>query len=373
MKNISDKIFLCYAWENSAAVKRAVSELEYDLGARISSDTEFTATIFEASDDVLRRVENSEVFLLFLSDISKDVNYVKQCVVRAQNVNKRILPVEIDKCGSLPAEFNFRNQPYDYSNQKDRGELAGQMRAMLGFDVESGDGFGSLIHIKTDMDAYVMREGEKLETLQAGKDGSIRLKKGTHSLEFVAVENFEVQHTVKYKVNSNDGEQFLQVSLVDIYNKVQQQAEIKRVGMEKELERQRKSAAGKKNGSNIGKIIMGVLIVFLVLVILLVAVNECGGDSNEVYTVSEYEEMMRESGKVYEEEMKELEKDYEETMKKSREESTMVIEPEDDYDEMLKEAEAEYEEMLKEAEREYEELMKQSEREYEELMRGIEW
>ena len=84
MENISSKIFLCYAWEDTAAVKRAVKELEYDLDAKISSDTEFTKRVSEVNEEILRTVENTEVFLLFLSDVSKNVDYVKQCVMRAQ-------------------------------------------------------------------------------------------------------------------------------------------------------------------------------------------------------------------------------------------------------------------------------------------------
>jgi len=401
MENVSDKIFLCYAWEDMAAVKRAVSELEEDLDARISSDTEFTENKFEANEDVLRKVEDSKLFLVFLSNVSKNVDYVKQCVVHAQNVNKGIIPVEIGKCGALPEEFRFRITPYNYSSQEDRGKLEGQIRATLGFNVVNGDGYGSLIHIQTDMKAHVMRNGENLlKDLAPGKEGQIRLKKGTHQLQFVAADNFKVQHVEKYEVKTNDGEQFLSVSLIDIYNKVLQQAEIDRIKMEKDLDCQRKAASNKK-GRSVGKIFLWIFLVFLALAVVLFAVVECSEESYDDYAASDvllYEEasesVVKEPvspigydegeilgydeddavvyGEEFDDEFNEELEDYDAIRAEHEANIRMQEEYENEYEEMVKESEREYEEMVRESEREYQKMLEESEREYEEMMQDAE-
>lgn len=402
MENVSDKIFLCYAWEDMAAVKRAVSELEEDLDARISSDTEFTENKFEANEDVLRKVEDSKLFLVFLSNVSKNVDYVKQCVVHAQNVNKGIIPVEIGKCGALPEEFRFRITPYNYSSQEDRGKLEGQIRATLGFNVVNGDGYGSLIHIQTDMKAHVMRNGENLlKDLAPGKEGQIRLKKGTHQLQFVAADNFKVQHVEKYEVKTNDGEQFLSVSLIDIYNKVLQQAEIDRIKMEKDLDCQRQAASKKKRGISFGKIFLWIFLVFLALAVVLFAVVECSEESYDDYEAPDvllYEEasesVVKEPvspigydegeilgydeddavvyGEEFDDEFNEELEDYDAIRAEHEANIRMQEEYENEYEEMVKESEREYEEMVRESEREYQKMLEESEREYEEMMQDAE-
>ena len=400
MENVSDKIFLCYAWEDMAAVKRAVSELEEDLDARISSDTEFTENKFEANEDVLRKVEDSKLFLVFLSNVSKNVDYVKQCVVHAQNVNKGIIPVEIGKCGALPEEFRFRITPYNYSSQEDRGKLEGQIRATLGFNVVNGDDYGSLIHIQTDMKAHVMRNGENLlKDLAPGKEGQIRLKKGTHQLQFVAADNFKVQHVEKYEVKTNDGEQFLSVSLIDIYNKVLQQAEIDRIKMEKDLDCQRKAAASNKKGRSVGKIFLWIFLVFLALAVVLFAVVECSEESYDDYAAPDvllYEESSRKSveereseyissepvspigydeddavvyGEEFDDEFNEELEDYDAIRAEHEANIRMQEEYENEYEEMVRESEREYQKMLEESEREYEEMMQDAEQRNNEIMK----
>ena len=59
--------------------------------------------------------------------------------------------------------------------------------------------------------------GEKLETLQLGKECKIRLGKGVHKLEFVAVGCSELRSRVSYEVKSDDGVQRLFVSLHEVY------------------------------------------------------------------------------------------------------------------------------------------------------------
>lgn len=248
MIDVSDKIFLCYAWEDTAEVERVVTALERELDIKIAENNEFATTKFEANDDTYRSIENSNIIILFITGASKKTDYVKDCIIRAQNTNKNILPIEIGKSlfTSMPAEFKFRTKPYNYNDKEARGRLLLQLKATLGVNIENGDEVGSVIHVHTDMEAHIMRNGEKLDTVSVGKESRIRLRQGTHQLEFVAVNDYEIRYGISYEVNSNDGNQFLKISLSDIYNKKQEerefaarQAAMRKEIREKELEQQR--------------------------------------------------------------------------------------------------------------------------------------
>ncbi len=251
MNNISDKIFLCYAWENTAEVKQITIELESELGVKLASATDFIASNnFEANNETFRAIENADIVILFISSAAKKTAYVKECVVRAQNTNKNILPINIDKSlfSSMPSEFKFRTKPYNYNDKEDRTRLLAQLKATLGVNIENGDEFGALVHVVTDMDAYISRYGERLDTVFVGKDNKIRLKKGVHLLDFVAVKDYEIRCSISYEVKNNDGEQFLSVSLTELYNKKLEekefaaaQAAMRREMREKELEQQRQA------------------------------------------------------------------------------------------------------------------------------------
>ncbi len=250
MIDVSDKIFLCYAWEDTAEVERVVTALEKEIDIKIAEDNEFATTTFEANDETYRSIENSSVVILFITSASKKTDYVKDCIVRAQNTNKNILPIEIGKSlfTSMPSEFKFRTKPYNYNDKEARAKLLLQLKATMGVNIENGDEVGSVVHVHTDMEAHIMRNGEKLDTVSEGKESRIRLKQGTHLLEFVAVNDFEIRYNISYEVSSNDGKQFLKISLLDLYNKKQEekefaarQAAMRREIREKELEQQRRA------------------------------------------------------------------------------------------------------------------------------------
>ena len=208
------KIFLCYALGDLPEVQRIVYDLEKELGIWIPLSA--GAARYEG---VCRAIENSTVFMLFISDALKNADNLKEFITRANNTNKNILPIVINKrrFSSIPSEFKLRVKPYDYNDRGDRMKVISQLRAVLGINVENGDEFGSLVYVESDMYANVYRNGEKLETLQVGKECKIRLGKGVHKLEFVAVGCSELRSRVSYEVKSDDGVQRLFVSLHEVY------------------------------------------------------------------------------------------------------------------------------------------------------------
>ena len=162
MKDISNKLFLCYAWEDIARLQNIQKELEDELSSKISSVIDVSnCTYFD--DFRSKKIVDAEVFVVFISESAKKSDYVKACVTYALNLNKNILPIEIEKqsiFSSNPEEFRFRSKPYSFIEKNSKAMLFAQLKASLGFNVESGDGFGALIHVVTDRDANISRYGE---------------------------------------------------------------------------------------------------------------------------------------------------------------------------------------------------------------------
>ena len=237
MKDISNKLFLCYAWEDIARLQSIHKELEDELCSKISSGID-ARNCSNFDDSTSKRIEDAEIFVVFISESAKKSDYVKACVTYALNLNKNILPIEIDKqslFSSYPEEFRFRSKPYSFIEKNSKAMLFAQLKASLGLNVESGDGFGSLIHVVTDRDANITRYGEQLGVAKASEDHRIRLKKGSHLLTFVDVEDSNLTYSLTYVVESNDSERFLEVPLGKLFKEKQQkedkekrEAEIKR-------------------------------------------------------------------------------------------------------------------------------------------------
>ena len=237
MIDVSSKLFLCYAWEDIARLQNIQKEIEDELDAKITSGIS-PKDCTELNDSTSKKIEDALVFIVFISESSKRSDSVKSCVTYAQNLNKNILPIEIEKqslFSSTPEEFKFRAKPYSFVDQNSKAMLFAQMKATLGFNVENGDGFGALVHVVTDRNARVSRYGEELGIANAGEDHKIRLKKGTHLLQFVDLEDSSLTYDVTYEVDSNDNEQFLNVPLGQLFKekqlreeKAQREAEMKR-------------------------------------------------------------------------------------------------------------------------------------------------
>ena len=96
---------------------------------------------------------------------------------------------------------------------------------------------GSEVHIETDIACRVMRFKEELITAQPDDDNLIHLKKGTHKLTFVSLENEQDNYSQVFTVK--DECEFLQVSLTKIRGeRLAKEGERKRHAQE-EAERKR--------------------------------------------------------------------------------------------------------------------------------------
>lgn len=247
MQDISSKIFIIYAWEDTARVNSILKECEYELNAKLTADID-TGHSPILEDKTTKAIEDAKVVMVFISDAAKKSDYVKAAVTYSLNVNKNILPVNIDKrsmFGSMPEEFKFRAKPYNINDDESKNMLIAQLKAALGINIENGDEFGTLIHIVTDRNAKIMRYGEDLGIAEAGKDCKIRLANGYHRLEFFDTEDPTIRCIVHYNVEDNVKEQYLEVPIMLRYEqKLKADEKAKR---EEETKRQFEEQNYKKN------------------------------------------------------------------------------------------------------------------------------
>lgn len=247
MQDISSKIFIIYAWEDTARVNSILKECEYEINAKLTADID-TGHSPILEDKTTKVIEDAKVVMVFISDAAKKSDYVKAAVTYSLNVNKNILPVNIDKrsmFGSMPEEFKFRAKPYNINDDESKNMLIAQLKATLGINIENGDEFGTLIHIVTDRNAKIMRYGEDLGTAEAGKDCKIRLANGYHRLEFFDTEDPTIRCIVHYNVEDNVKEQYLEVPIMQRYEqKLRADEKAKR---EEEIKKQFEEQNYKKN------------------------------------------------------------------------------------------------------------------------------
>lgn len=243
MRDESNKLFLCYTWEDLAQVKQLILETEHEIDTKISSDVQVSG-MTELNDEISDRIADSELIIVFISDAAKKSDFVRQCVIRASHLNKNILPVEIEKQGlfgsKLPEEFKFRSKTYAFDDPKSKAAFFAQLKASLGIMVEGGDAFGALVHIVTDRDACIKRYGEDLGYARPDSDCRIRLAKGQHLLriEDALDSTLFTQYTIE--IEDNSAEQFLTIPLTQLLKekKEREEQELYQEEIRKKIERE---------------------------------------------------------------------------------------------------------------------------------------
>ncbi len=228
MNDVSNRLYLCYAWEDKARIQKLALEIEHELQAKISTGLlETNAT--EATDEIFSKIADSEIFIVFISDASKKSDYVRACVGRASNLNKNIIPIEIDKQGIFstrnPDEFKFRSKTYSYTDEVSKAGFIAQLKASLGINVEDGDGFGALVHIVTDREARIKRYGTEIGYAMPDRDNRIRLAKGTHLLQLVDANDPKLSINYTIEIENNDAERVIEIPMQKLLREKQEREE----------------------------------------------------------------------------------------------------------------------------------------------------
>ena len=184
-------------------------------------------------------IKSSKIFLFVLSPHSLD-----RCCNEDDWVRREIECALISQCHIVPVNPNSLFQgfegieglPYSVKNGLGQHQISTVMMNDLfectfqefvanriagivsphGQTVKHDAANGSEIHIETDLPCCVMRFKEELIQAHPDDDNLIYLKKGSHKLKFVSLDNPADNYTLVYTVK--DDCEILQVSLTDIRN-----------------------------------------------------------------------------------------------------------------------------------------------------------
>ena len=211
-------------------------------------------------------IKSSKVFLFVLSPHSLD-----RCCNENDWVRREIECALISQCHIVPVNPNSLFQgfedieglPYSVKNGLGQHQISTVMMNDLfectfqefvtnriagivspqGQTVKHDVANGSEIHIETDLPCCVMRFKEELIQAHPDDDNLIYLKKGSHKLKFVSLDNPADNYTLVYTVK--DDCEILQVNLTDIRNLRIAKEEEERKAKE-QAERKAKEQAKKK-------------------------------------------------------------------------------------------------------------------------------
>lgn len=193
-----------------------MQEIEHGIHAKISRNLSYNSQS-TLDETIHNQIVDAEIFIIFISNASKKSDFIRQCASLASNLNKNILPVEIDKQGifrgKYPQEFKFRSKPYEYYEPEAKGALLAQLKASLGINVEEGDLLGALIHIITDRDIRITRYGKEICVAHPNTDNRIRLKKGTHQLRIEDKGNSNLFILKDVEITDIESEQYIDISM----------------------------------------------------------------------------------------------------------------------------------------------------------------
>ena len=77
----------------------------------------------------------------------------------------------------------------------------------------------SILHLSTNLDCRVIRYGQYVCDVYAGKYSEITLNKGVHKFSFESVDNAEDSYEILYEMEAQDIETFLEIHLAEIRNR----------------------------------------------------------------------------------------------------------------------------------------------------------
>lgn len=260
MNDYSRRIYFCYAKDDYVEVQRIALEIEHELDARIDYFKGDNSTQ-DIEENVFPLIERADVVLLFVSEASKESDFVKKCAKYALNQDKRVLPIEFGKSGRFstsPEEFKCRAKIVDFKDAEQKIKFLAQLRSAMGLVIDGGDQFGTQIHVISDVAVKISRYGKELCITKAKEDTVIRLVKGFHKLDVACVDNLEEIFSLTYEVLSNDGEQFLEI---DFWK---DKESLRRKREEEALERRNKQLKEEEEIAR-NKVLKPILVVFLIV------------------------------------------------------------------------------------------------------------
>lgn len=225
-------IFISYRRDGGGEVARLLkSELEKRQFKVFLDFDELKDGVF--NQRIMDAIESAPIFLVVLSPNSLDkcVNeddWVRAEIEYAIKKNRHFVPINPDGTFTgFPDEIpDFIKQglgQHQFSdimlgqlfNASIEQMIKNRIKPILGETPHEwyvGE-VGAIIHVETDADCRILKFGKEIGVAYAGEDREIRLRKGKYKLNFVSLKNSKVSHSMVYRVEDNEMEDFLSVEL----------------------------------------------------------------------------------------------------------------------------------------------------------------
>lgn len=187
---------------------RRMAQADYMDAISVALDTAYSMIVISTKKEYLTSKWVKFEWSTFLNEILSG-RKTGQIMTLADNIKVHEFPIQLRKYESFTLENYEDILPY-LENPKKQVEPQKEVTQ----DVNNDRTNSAEVHIETDIPCRIMRFKEELITAVPDDDNLIKLKKGTHKLTFVSIENEQDNYSQVFTVK-NDCE-FLQVNLTKI-------------------------------------------------------------------------------------------------------------------------------------------------------------
>ena len=224
-------IFISYRREGGSYVARQIQLLLENHGYTVFFDLdECNASSWEKR--IKAGIEESKVFLFIMSQGALDRcrnegDWVRKEVEYAYELKKNIVPINPDRefdvfpvdCPELVRTALGQHTFFEiYTTQHLKTTVDALVKQRLQEYVEPMQSHetGATIYMEADMDCQIELFDKPLCALQAGVCKGVRMRKGVKKITAISMENTADRLIQKYKVESDDVDDWLQIELLPI-------------------------------------------------------------------------------------------------------------------------------------------------------------
>ncbi len=224
-------IFISYRREGGEKTARLVQLILEDYGYKVFLD--YDSCNSESWEKKIKSgIEESKVFLFILSKGALDrcrneSDWVRKEVEYAYELHKNIVPINPDKefdkipedCPELVRTALGQHTFFEiYTTQHLKTTVDALVKQRLQEYVEPMQSLetGATIYMEADMDCQIELYDKPLCALQAGVCKGVQMRKGVKKITAISMENTADRLIQKYKVESDDVDDWLQIELLPI-------------------------------------------------------------------------------------------------------------------------------------------------------------
>ena len=216
---------------------RRMAQADYMDAISVALDTAYSMIVISTKKEYLTSKWVKFEWSTFLNEILSG-RKTGQIMTLADNIKVHEFPIQLRKYESFTLENYEDILPY-LENPKKQVEPQKEVTQ----DVNNDRTNSAEVHVETDIPCRIMRFKEELITAVPDDDNQIKLKKGTHKLKFVSIENEQDNYSQVFTVK--DDCEFLQVNLTKIRDTRLAKEEAERRAKE-EAERRAKEEAERR-------------------------------------------------------------------------------------------------------------------------------